>query len=73
MTQPLTWPFLIALAELRWLKETATHGNQLEWKHFLCILITALFKLGGTTTGGFIERHNMGTLLSGCQANRMPN
>jgi hypothetical protein len=26
-TQPLAWPFLIALAELRWLEETATHWS----------------------------------------------
>jgi hypothetical protein len=32
MTQPLAW---IALAELRWLEETATHGNQLERKIWL--------------------------------------
>jgi hypothetical protein len=31
-TQPLTWPFLTALAELRRLEETATHGNQVERK-----------------------------------------
>jgi hypothetical protein len=34
MTQPLTWPFLIALVELWWLEETAIHGNQLEQKIF---------------------------------------
>jgi hypothetical protein len=41
MTQSLTWPFLIALEELRRLEETATHGNQLErkiWLTFSCIL-----------------------------------
>jgi hypothetical protein len=41
ITQPLTWPFLIALAELWWLEETATHGNQLEWI-FLCIVTMAM-------------------------------
>jgi hypothetical protein len=35
MTQPLTWPFLIALVELWWLEETAIHGNQLEQKIWL--------------------------------------
>jgi hypothetical protein len=34
-TQPLTWPFLTALAELRQFEETATHGNQLEQKMWL--------------------------------------
>jgi hypothetical protein len=28
-TQPLAWPFLTALAELRRLEETATHGNHI--------------------------------------------
>jgi hypothetical protein len=46
MTQPLTWPFLTidtihvltALAELRRLEETATHGNQLERKIWLILV-----------------------------------
>jgi hypothetical protein len=37
-TQQLTWPFLIALAEL-WLEETTTHGNQLEQKIWLISLV----------------------------------
>jgi hypothetical protein len=35
MTQPLAWPFLTALAELRQLEETATHGNQLDRRIWL--------------------------------------
>jgi hypothetical protein len=38
-TQPLTWPFLIALAELRWFEETATHDNQLERKIWLIFFV----------------------------------
>jgi hypothetical protein len=34
MTQPLTWPFLIALAELRWLEET---DNQMERENMVHI------------------------------------
>jgi hypothetical protein len=40
-TQPLTWPFLTALEELRQLEETATCGNQLKqnsWPVFARIL-----------------------------------
>jgi hypothetical protein len=29
MTQPVNWPFLTALAELRQLEETANYGNNL--------------------------------------------
>jgi hypothetical protein len=43
MIQPLTWPFLAALVELRRLEETATHGSQLERKiWFMLLRILAL-------------------------------
>jgi hypothetical protein len=34
MTQPLTWPFLTALAELRWLEETATDWSRKYGSYF---------------------------------------
>jgi hypothetical protein len=56
-TQPLTWPFLIALVELRRLGETATHGNQLEQKIWLKIFLAHSSVVTMATGNNSTPRH----------------